>query len=343
MFNQEALDKIVRNGGIPYKSNSVSFVFDCPRCQKHSKLWMYRSTGFFQCWVCAADGFKGPCEKALVELYGGNLKDYQKILRDGGAETLGIINVNLDDDDDDLVVDDSERRFVGWEWSPSAVEFGDPLFERARIYLSSRGIDEVIIKKYGIRYLPGENRVLFPYVIDGELVGWQGRICGPNIIVDSLTGRVREIPKALTKIQDGIQSNYVMCSENLTRSPHAVIAEGPISCYKAELCGGNVCTLGKGVSKSQLKWITDRVKKVYLALDPDASTDISRIANYLTSQGIEVYLMLVPEHVTLRLEESGKKADFGDCTFEEVHYSFLRAKEWNPGQIVISVGSRLCL
>jgi hypothetical protein len=344
MFNAAGLKEIVLAGGVAFRQSSISYIFDCPRCGKRDKLWMYKESGNFKCWVCAeADGFRGACEKALVAIYGGDYQDYAKVLRGGEVPDMGPLQLEFRDDDSesDLFVDDREPVFNGWEWPPTAVDADDPRFAPGRSYLMGRGIGETIIRKYDIRYSPGENRVLFPYVINGELVGWQGRICGPNVLFDTITGRTREIPKALTKIQEGIQGNYVMFAQNLERSPHAVLTEGPITGLKAELCGGNVTTLGKGVTPAQLRWVASKVKRMYLALDPDAGEDIMRSGDFLAGLDIEAFLMRVPQHVTERLAKVGKKADFGDCTPEEVLKAFEDAERWRPGQLALSMGGEL--
>lgn len=339
MFDAGALKKIIASGGVPYRQSAISYKFDCPLCGKREKVWMYKASGNFRCWSCEADGFKGAAEKALVALYGGNYEDYRRLLRGGEPETLGLLQLDFDDDDD-LFVDESAD-FTGWEWSPMAVAADEPAFAPGRAYLLGRGIGDDIIKKYDIRYSPAEKRVLFPYVLGGELVGWQGRLIVPNVIVDSLTGKKRELPKALTTIQPGIQGNYVMFAANLDRSAHAVITEGPVSGLKTELCGGNVVSLGKGVTPSQLDFVAKRVGRVYLALDSDAGDDITRAANILLSMGTEVMLMRVPQQVIARQRALGKSADFGDCTPEEALQAFRDANCWRPGQAAISLGGEL--
>lgn len=344
MFNAALLKDLVSQGGVAFRQTAVSWIFDCPRCQKHNKLYVRKKDGRFVCWYCSTtDNFQGACEYVLVALYGGAFAEYRRQLRGDEAPQMGLIHLEFDDPwgDDETFVDDRDPVFFGTDYPPTVVDREDHRFAIGRAYLASRGLDEAIIRKYDIRYSPADNRVLFPYVLGGEVVGWQGRLCGPNVIYDTLTGRKRELPKALTTIQEGIQNNYVMFAQNLVRSPHAILTEGPVSALKAELCGGNVCTLGKGVSESQLRFVAERVKRVYMALDADAGTDITRATNFLIGLGIEVYLMRVPPAVTARLKTQGKKADLGDCTFEEAKQAFDAAKEWVPGQMAISLGGEL--
>ncbi len=168
-------------------------------------------------------------------------------------------------------------------------------------------------------------------MIDGQLVGWQGRICGPTEKIDSATGRTYRVPKALTTLQEDIQSHYVMFGDNLTTSPHCVLGEGPMDALKADLCGGNVASLGKGVSQSQLHWISERVSKLYIALDPDAGPEIMRVVRDASALGMETWLMVPPKG----------KSDFGECSFEETYEAFQRAVRIKPTTLVINLGDCL--
>ena len=51
-IDYEALADFIEGSGLRYKKGSVSYILDCPRCNKE-KLYIYRSTknGRFVCWV----------------------------------------------------------------------------------------------------------------------------------------------------------------------------------------------------------------------------------------------------------------------------------------------------
>ena len=342
MFNPIALQKIIADGGIAHRQNAISYIFTCPICSKTDKLYVRKRDGASKCWVCG-DALRGYAEKALVALYGGEYAEYRKILRGEDNTPIGGLRLEFEDHwgDEDLYIDDSEAPVVGWEWPPTAVDSTEEAFEPGRQYLLGRGLNDAVIKKYGIRYMPGEKRVCFPYRVRGEVVGWQGRYILKTEYIDRISGRKRSIPKALTTLQPDIQNRYVMFAENLAHSAHAVISEGPITALKAELCGGNVCTLGKNVSDAQVKLIADRVGTVYLAADQDAGTDINALATRFIARGTEVRLMKIPEVVMKAWEGKDKQPDFGDCTFEQVREAFDAARIWLPGQFAMSLGGKL--
>lgn len=331
-FSPEKLKEVIESNTTDFRKKGGSYVFTCPKCKKKDKLWIRAYDGKFVCWVCAeTDKFRGKCEYALAELFGGSVRGYIEFIYGDTTGTSGDLEVDLVDhfgeEPAEFVM---PRKLTGYEWPFTFYSHDQPPFKKGLEYLAKRGITKEIIQKYDIRYSPAENRVIFPFVVDEQLVGWQARICGTHERVDP-GGKVYRIPKALTTLQDSIQSHYVMFGDNLTTSNHCVLAEGPIDALKAELCGGNVAALGKGVSFSQLKWISDRVSKLYIALDPDAAPEICRIVQDSTMLGMETWLMVPP---------MGRE-DFGDCTYEETFEAFLKATKLMPHTLVINLGDSL--
>lgn len=322
------LRDIIQNGGVPFKQNGISYRFDCPRCKKSDKVWAYKKTGYFKCYVCSEEAvpFKGRIEKLLVELYGGSFQQYSKMLR--GAESLMQDNLELEfvDHWGEFPEDREDFQIVDWVWPPQSVAWNDPLFEDGARYLVSRGITLSIIKKYDIRYDVRTNRVQFPFKVDGQLVGWQGRLCGPTTTLDG-----RKLLKAHTTLQEGVATQFVMFGDNLGRSAHAVLAEGPVDALKAELCGGNVASLGKGVTERQIKYIADRCKRLYLALDDDAASNMMRLSEMCLDYSIQPMLMRVPED----------REDFGACTYLEVVQAFNNATIMHTGKLMLFFNNKL--
>lgn len=153
-------------------------------------------------------------------------------------------------------------------------------------------------------------------------MGWQGRYVRDNKFIDRVTGKEIVIPKMLTSL--GLKKDQVlMFQDRLKNSNHCILAEGAISTIKAHKCGGNVASMGKAVSDKQLEIIVSKVKRLYLALDPDATTEIDSICRKLYGR-IELYHLPPPNN----------KEDLGEATEEEVLESFYKAKPM-AGQIFI--------
>jgi hypothetical protein len=332
MFDQIALRSIIEGNGAQYRESSVSFIFTCPRCQKKDKLYIRKRDGRFVCFVCKeTQNFRGRAEWALTELFGLSVNEIQARLYGGDIpEQLGLLDLQFDDiwEEDYIPQNDIVNEPVCWP--PDFVGLGDPSFAEGLKYLNGRGITEDHIKTYQIRYAPKQQRVIFPIIVDGGLLGWQGRFIHKTSQLNAKTAKVYEIPKILTSTTLSDKGGqYLMFQDRLKNSPHCVLAEGPISAIKADLCGGNVASMGKAVTKFQLNIISRYTKKLYIALDPDAAEDIIRVANDLYD--LDCYLLQPP---------NGSE-DLGDATPEQVYDQFKRAPRINRGALMLSLGSTL--
>jgi DNA primase len=116
----------------------------------------------------------------------------------------------------------------------------------------------------------------------------------------------------------------LMFGDSLKGSPHAIVTEGPIDALHCARLKGAVAAMGKVISKGQVALILrSGVKKVYLALDPDAAAETKKLLSTLSD--LECFLLEPP---------SGKK-DMGECSEQEVYHAFLNAPLLNPGHLFI--------
>ena len=337
MFDPEALKKIVTSGSVQFKENAVAFIFACPRCLKKDKLYIRKRDGRFVCWVCKeTDNFKGRAEWALRELYHLKLADIQARLYGGDIpeQMTSLLNLEFVDvwgdlDEGDFGIVEEVPESVCWP--PDFVGPDHMMFSRGQKYLAKRGVTDEHIKTYGIKYHPGDHRVIFPVVVDDRLLGWQARYILPTTEINENTGKKYEVPKIITsKTLSDKGGRFLMFQDRLRGSEHCVLAEGPISAIKADLCGGNVASMGKAVTTIQLETIHKYVRKLYIGLDPDAGEDIARIANDRFDD-FEVYLLQPPAGAD----------DLGDACPEAVFEQFKRAPRINRGTLFISLGSTL--
>ena len=313
------------------KQNSKSFILSCPRCLKKDKLYIRKKDGRFVCWVCQDDGFCGAPEYALTELTGRTISDLQRLLY-GFESVVGQVAINLeirdffDGDDDDTVSiarvlpeveSNPDFRDIDSQWSIPGVK-----------YLESRGIPLEVARKYDLRYWPARSRVVFPVKSKGKLLGWQSRTIKPTEYEDEETGEILKIPKALT--YEGLaKEQCLMFADNIV-GEHAVLCEGPIDAIKADLCGGNVASLGKAVSQTQSNLLRfSGIRKLYLALDPDASKEMQNLVAKMSGD-LELYDMRPPPDT-----------DLGAMSYSDVYelyknakrvtnaYLFLYLKDWH--------------
>jgi hypothetical protein len=332
-FDKLALRSFIEAGSQSFRENTVSFILYCPYCGKE-KLYIRKEDGYFKCWKCAeTENFKGHADYAFTLLYGGKLEEYRAILYGEVGGPLQRLNVALADHwGEEEAPIEVPPLIVDWEWSPMSVRYDSPEFERGRIYLNGRGISDAIIEKYDIRYSPWENRVQFPFIVNGKLAGWQGRLCSDvTEITNSATGKTTKISKAMTTLQQNIQGRYFMFGDGIRGSKHVVLCEGPVDALKADLCGGNVASLGKAVTPYQLEYIGTQVDRLYVALDPDAADEMARLTRQ-KRLGLEIFILPPP---------AGCK-DLGAAAPEAVYEEFRTAKQFYSGQVIVNVGGQLC-
>lgn len=318
----------MRSSGLSYKENSKSWIFTCPKCEKPDKLYMFKeagpNTGRFVCWVCKeTEGFMGRPEYALREMIGMPLSEIKKRLY--GLEEIQstmYLNVKLKDfygDEDPIDEDAGELDILGWP--ADYYEIDHKFAVRGLTYLNERGVDMALAQAYDVRYSPQDRRVIFPIKSEGYLYGWQGRLIENNEYEDPKTGDIFKVPKIVTP--KGVKKEHtLMFMDRLIGSPHACIEEGPFDAIKAHLCGGNVASMGKAVSRQQIAILRNSgIKKLYIGLDPDAGLETLR----MTREFFDLECRLL-------FPELGKE-DLGASSCEGVLRSFLSAPRINNAQI----------
>lgn len=314
------IEELLREAGVSFRTNSKSIVTTCPRCKKKDKLSMYRTKPFFVCYVCAGDrltGFQGKSEYAVAELTGMSVAAVKEALyghQYSGPVLLDVVFKDKwadDEEEDFLSISDIDEVIPG----PDFFTLDQPEALKGVRYLESREIPAEVAIQYDIRYQPSSGRVIFPVKHQNKWVGWQGRYVGDLDIIDEETGLTAQRLKAVTS-RNLKRSEVLMFSERVT-GESAILCEGPVDALKCHLCdGGNVATMGKKVSKGQLNILRYcGIKKLYLALDPDAYKEAQQIVKEMSGE-MEVYDMRPP---------AGYK-DLGEMSMEDVRALQLSAK-----------------
>lgn len=323
--NAEALADLVSSGTVPYEETRRSYVFECPKCGK-PKLHMFKDDGRFTCWICKeTEGFCGRPEYALSLLLGRDLGELRQVLYGVSPPAAAShVEFQLRDfwaDDEEPDPDAYELAEVRWphDFYPLDHRFSGKGVE----YLASRGVSPELGRKYGLRYCPPQRRVIFPISHGGRLFGWQARATFATEVEDPETLEVYRAPKILTT--SGLQKEYAFIFwDNLDGSPHAFLSEGPFDAIKGDLCGGNVGTGGKAVSRQQVGLIRNLgVSDVYLGLDPDACAETRRLLAEFSD--LRTRVVEPPPH----------REDLGACTLEEVSAAFATAPRWTPANACV--------
>lgn len=308
-IDPEVLEKCVQDSGLSFKTGSNSWVFNCPKCGKKDKLYIRKKDGRFICFSCVEiNGFSGGAEYALSVLTGQPLHELKVKLYhlfDSENPTLKFdFASNLKTGGEPLVEED----LLMMEFPVAYYPIKDRRSARGQAYLASRGINLEVASDYGIRYAPLEYRVVFPVIMNGELVGWQKR----------WVKEAGDVPKILSS--DGIpRDRTLMFHDNLIGAPHAIITEGPVDAIKCAGLYGNVAAMGKVVTEKQLKLVLDQgIRHIYLALDPDAAQETFGLIKKLHDCSVYIVKPL-----------PGYK-DLGEMSFEQTTEAFQRAVQVSP-------------
>lgn len=333
-LDPESLRQFIDTHRIPHRQTSVSYIFTCPRCGKRDKLYMRKhaaaghsgrriSTGRFICFSeeCALASFAGRPEYALAGLSGLLVPEVQAALYGAcGAPGARLQLPWKDDGEDDA--EDAEPELNELFFPLDYVDLDHPHAVKGVEYLARRGVPAAVAKMYGVMYSPVERRVIFPVRVDGVLVGWQGRLIVPNEHTDPDTGVKTSVPKIASS--RNIPPVW-MFQDRLVGLEHAVLCEGPFDAIKAHACGGNVACMGisRSTTPNQVKILHDAgVRRVYLALDPDAALTTERLVNDLSD--MECFRLDVP-----------KDRDLGGMSFREVFELFRGAKRASRAQVFV--------
>lgn len=321
------LKALLDEGGLSYKQNSKSFVLTCPRCRKKGKLYIRKTDGRFVCWVCAdSDNFSGAPEWVLTELLGMPVDEVRRRLygsQEGGARVALVLSLRDFFGDDDDIPQTLPPEPIEVQPDPGFRALDTEMGEPGRKYLESRGVPLEVALRYGITYHPAQSRVIFPVISRGKLLGWQGRyILGPEF-VDPETGATADVPKALTSLN--LKKDQVLMFGDRVTGDHAILCEGPMDALKADLPGGNVATMGKVVSRTQLEILrTSGIRRLYLALDPDAFLESKKVLEAVVDD-LEVFDMRPPAGYD----------DLGDMPFAEVQKLFDAAPRINRAHLFL--------
>lgn len=308
--------------GFDYTEKRRTILSVCPSCGRADKFSFLKRGGSSIC-------YRGKCDYGKKKLWQWLMKvasideDTAKA-KINGADAAGhadLIKFNpWDEEKEDI---DSLEPIQYPE--DHMVEFFDGITVEGINYLEGRGIPLSLVREYNLKFSPRKRRVYFPVFIDGVCYGYQGRA------ID----KVPDDWKILGN--DGIRREYlVMFYDRINEGGHAILSEGPVDAMKFHECGGNIATMGKVVTDHQIELILEKkIKKLYLALDEDAEVEMNELANKI--YGVDIYRIRVPETVKRRCSALGKKADFGECSFDECRQAFMSATKINRGELVLNL------
>jgi Zn ribbon nucleic-acid-binding protein len=301
---KDRIIEIIQEEGLQVREHAKTLHTTCPACGKSDKLSILKENGATICYRGSC-GFKGWFEDWIAQTAGVSPKEAK-------ARLMGPTRLSSYDLPDAAVQVDDSPKSIRWPIQ-GLVSIASEYFQEGKRYLESRGIPADVAAEYGILYGPDtsslqpphmQRRVFIPVVREKRCYGFQARA------IDKVPEKDR------MRNNEGFRRDrFLMFEDRLDAVRHAIVAEGPFDAIKFHLAGGNVATMGKVVTEKQLELIRSRRPvAVYLALDDDAGEEIMALSRQFTCP---VYHVTVPDSAIARCRAAGKKADFGECTFDE--------------------------
>ena len=318
------IKSLIAEQGLDYKEKSKTIYTTCPMCGHNDKFSILKVNGSCICYRGSCEFGKRWFTEWLMLTAGIDYKAAKALMSDYEAQRYiepdGSLKVILDDQGPRRTVELTPIAFPEADMMRIDSEYaGD-----ARDYLASRGIPLDIAVLYGVMFSPIRRRVIFPVVMGGQVYGYQGRH------IDKVDDSVK------MRNNDGFaREALVMFADRMQQLDFVIISEGPVDAIKFHYVGSNICTMGKVVTDKQLDLICAGKQSIYLALDDDADAEIRELSQILSDY--KVYLIKVPESCRQRCREKGKKADFGECTFEECEAAFHSAIRLDDSYVVINL------
>jgi DNA primase len=323
-FDLERFLGLLADAGLePTHQTYKSYVFGCPECARKKRLYVRKADGRFVCWFCRGGGMEGAPEFLLARVAHVSVAEAKaRMYGEEGAALERLLDLEWIDSEDPAEAH-VVAPTISWPWH--AAELDHPHAARGVAYLESRGVPLDVAQRYGIRYSPPERRVYFPVEDRGRLVGWQARLVIPNVFITA-AGERKEIPKILSS-RNIPRDRVLMFGDRIT-GDHAFLAEGPFDAVKADLVGGNAAAMGKCVTRGQVRILRARgVRRVTLALDPDAAAETSALIQDLVAD-MEVRVF----------EPDRGTKDPGDMSFEAVAAGNARARRVFGWELLLHFG-----
>lgn len=261
----ETLSKLFKQKPHIQKGGAEILVF-CPECKHHKrKLNINTSNGFYQCWVC---GFSGKSFSSLLKKIKAPSEFYKILCKDKIKITY-------------VTQEDKKVLQLPDEFKPLYKPTNDIAYKHALNYCLQRNVNIHEIVRYNIGYCAEgnfANRVIIPsYDCNGNLNFYCGR--------DFCNGKLKY------RLCDG--SKDIIGFELFTDFNQPItIVEGPFDALSVKY---NVIPLfGKTLSKKfRLKLIENKPPRVNVLLDNDALSSSLKICEFLISNNIDTYLVLL--------------------------------------------------
>lgn len=269
-------EKLFDDYGVDYKPlNSRGYIsIPCPFCSDSKYKLGIHISGFAVCWSCGSHAIW----TVIKHFTGQNWSDIQTQYK-----------TTLNSRDLYLLNNRSEDRIIPSKLS--LPEYTEPLNDRAKKYLESRGFDiQELIDVYDIRSTGHLGnycfRIVIPIYFEGKIVSWTTR---------DYSGKASVRYMSCPTSQEIIPHKDIVYGYDLVPGTHAVCCEGPMDAIK--MGPGAVATFGIAFRSSQINLLASfmKVTLLYDSSD-DAQKAADNLGNQLSGLGVEVESIVLKEY-----------------------------------------------
>ncbi len=292
------------------KENSRSYITECPLCQNSKKFYIFKHNGRATCHRPSCEFGKRPFHEWLALTAGIDSEDAKKMVINAIiVEQVQEILFNTIDFDTYENEEIDELPEIPAMPYPDVMQLpiDDPMSAEGLRYLESRGVSKELAEYYEITYSPWSRRVVLPIMQAGQCRGYQGRA------IDKVD------PSFRMRNNEGFRrDSLVMFYDSAKDAEELAVLEGPFDALKFHGHCGFIATMGKVITAKQVELIKNtKASRVYLGLDDDAALEINKLKMEL--DGVkDLYWLRTPQSCIERCMAQGKKADFGECTPDEI-------------------------
>jgi len=149
--------------------------------------------------------------------------------------------------------------------------------KEAREWFCSYGFDDNTIKKHNLLWSERKEMLLFPYFLEGDLLGWQGRTFGAD----------KTKRKWFTQ---GEVDTFIYTVGK--RSNTLVLAESIVSAIKISRVQEASPIFGSHISNQRLLRISKLYDKIVIWLDPDKRKEAIKAAKTAQLFGLETHVVI---------------------------------------------------
>lgn len=312
---ESSVEFILNKFGVPYKATQGGreLNYNCispTHRDRNASAFINSITGKWHCFSCLKSGNL----QSFVKIVSGENINLRDLLNDKDIARFKINSIYTESVKKILSYEDTvEFKSTYAMVSENFIPAGRSL-DALKYLIKKRKLTKETIRKFKLMFAPEgefENRIVIPYVKNGDVVGINTRDIGTS----KLRYRyfINHIPF----------HDYIYNYENVVDFNYCILVEGPFDLMYMHQCGFKnvLSTLNTSINDEQIS-ILSEFKKIIFCFDFDIETQAGQKAVLKHAENI---LSHIPDKPIYSVElPPGKDPD--DCSYDELKLAFTKMK-----------------